>query len=313
VVSGRRAKQNRAANGGPRAKRHHVVPQSYLKAWADDRNQVTVFDGRTGRSFTTDTKNAAVRAKQYVICLPDGTEDNGLEDQFARAEGDLIGVIRDLRAGIWPLTNEGRSLIGNFIALQIARAPGIPEATERMIGEVSEMANKVEAAMERMKRDLPPDEYEQQAKAWSRMGAISSGESYTLDEFLEMHRYPTLGALDAMADLVEPIAHLKFTLLESQQEEFLTSDQPVAHWAIPGQPAWMGTGLLNAEKSTLPISPNLCLQFEVPDASDVNLDNHRRIPPIEVARINQQTARCASRHIVMRPGFDYLGFNFGAA
>lgn len=300
----------RREDGGAKAKRHHVVPQAYLKAWADDHNRVRVFDGRTGRSFTTDTKNAAVRSKLYTLRLPDGSEWDDLEAMFAEVEGSLIEVIRSLHSGQWPLTAEGRSLIANFIALQIARAPSIPETTHRMIDEVTEMAEKMQAAMDSAKAEMSPDEYTEHVAAMSRVDTLSSGPSYTLDEFVEHHRYPTLGALAAMADFVEPIANLKFTLLESPEGEFLTSDQPVAHWAPSGQPEWRGTGLLTAEKSTLPISPHVCLQFQVPKDKDGERDAYCAVTRLEAALINSQTCRSASRHIVMRCDREYLGFQF---
>lgn len=300
----------RREGGGAKAKRHHVVPQAYLKAWADDHNRVGVFDGRTGKSFTTDTKNAAVRSKLYTMRLPDGSERDDLEAVFAEVEGQLIEVIRSLHSGQWPLTAEGRSLIANFIALQIARAPSILETTHRMVDEVTEMAEKMQVAMDNTKTEMSPDEYAEHVATMSRVNDLSSGPSYTLDEFVELHRYPTLGALSAMADFVEPIANLKFTLLESPEGEFLTSDQPVAHWAPPGQPESMGTGLLTAERSTLPISPHLCLQFQVPEDEDDELDAQRAVTRLEAAVINSQTCRSASRHIVMRCDREYFGFQF---
>lgn len=300
----------RREGGGGKAKRHHVVPQAYLKAWADDSNRVRVFDGRTGKSFTTDTKNAAVRSKLYTMRLPDGSERDDLEAVFAEVEGQLIEVIRSLHSGQWPLTPEGRSLIANFIALQIARAPSILETTHRMVEEVTEMADEMQMAMDNMKSVMSPDEYTEHVAAMTRVNGLSSGPSYTVDEFVELHRYPTLGALSAMAEFVEPIANLKFTLLESREGEFLTSDQPVAHWAAPGQPEWMGTGLLTAQKSTLPISPLLCLQFQVPEDGDRELDDHRSVSRIEAALINSQTCGSASRHIVMRCDHQYLGLRF---
>lgn len=286
-----------------------MVPQAYLKGWADGQNRVRVFDGRAGRTFITDTKNAAVRSKIYTIQLDDGSEDAGLEGASAQAENDLIAVIRDLRSGQWPLTSEGRVLIANFIALQIARAPWIPEATEQMIREVTAMSEQMESAMDQMRADLSPSEYERRATTTTVPRVPGSGPSYTLDEFVAVHRFPTLRALAASVNLIEPLAHVQFTLLEAREEEFFTTDQPIVHWAPEGQPEWMGTGLLTAERSTLPISPHLCLEFRVPDEGD-ELDARRILHPFQVALVNQRTFRDASRHIVMRPGQPYFGFEF---
>lgn len=308
MVNAKRARENRQRT---KQKRHHVVPQAYLRAWADNRNQIVVYDGRADHIFTADTKNAAVRTKLYTLDLDDGTETDELERLFAQVEGPISEGIRSLRDGTWPMSPDERYLIANFIALQLARAPGIPEATEQMMAQVTEMAAKMQSAMSQMKAETSPEEYAAYGAQMDRMRAVSDNPSYSLEEFQELHRHPTLLALNGVVDLVDPIAHLDYTLLESDGEEFLTSDQPVAHWPLPGQPAWMSTGLLNAQKSTLPISPHLCIQFEVPaDVTAAGSDYRRRVASLEVARINQRTFLAASRHVVMRPGVKYLGFNF---
>lgn len=72
----------------------------------------------------------------------------------------------------------------------------------------------------------------------------------------------------------------------------------------------MGTGLLTAQKSTLPISPNPCLQFQVPEDEEADLDSRREMTRREVALVNQQTSRSALMHIVMRRDRRYLGSTF---
>ena len=50
-----------------RRKRHHYLPESYLKAWAGERGQVAVRRRDQPDAFCTTTRNVAVEADLYAL------------------------------------------------------------------------------------------------------------------------------------------------------------------------------------------------------------------------------------------------------
>jgi hypothetical protein len=52
---------------GGRRKRHHYIPQGYLKLWADSMGQVQVRRRDAARSFRASTLNVAVEADLHTI------------------------------------------------------------------------------------------------------------------------------------------------------------------------------------------------------------------------------------------------------
>jgi hypothetical protein len=57
-----------------RRKRHHYLPESYLKAWAGERGQVAVRRRDQPDAFCTATRNVAVEADLYALSTDAGLE-----------------------------------------------------------------------------------------------------------------------------------------------------------------------------------------------------------------------------------------------
>lgn len=66
-----------------RARAHHVLPQFYLRAWADS-NDVVAMLTRTGREVMTGTAALAVETDFYTLTAPDGQKDSSVETDFLR-------------------------------------------------------------------------------------------------------------------------------------------------------------------------------------------------------------------------------------
>jgi hypothetical protein len=102
-----------SGRGKQRRKRHHYLPESYLKVWADEAGQVAV--GRRDRTatFCTTTRN--------VPYHPEGPDD-AREVALSDIEGHLPGYLTALRDR--PAPRKGttaRDEISDLLALQIVR------------------------------------------------------------------------------------------------------------------------------------------------------------------------------------------------
>jgi hypothetical protein len=104
-----------------RRKRHHYLPESYLKAWAGERGQVAVRRRDQPDAFCTTTRNVAVEAGLYALPTDTGLDD-ALEGALSEIEGLLPGYLAGLRDGPTPRKgSQAREDISDLLALQIVR------------------------------------------------------------------------------------------------------------------------------------------------------------------------------------------------
>jgi hypothetical protein len=110
-----------AARMKQRRKRHHYLPESYLKAWADKRGQVAVRRRDQPDAFCASTLNVAVEADLYALPTDAGPDD-ALEVALSEIEAVLPGYLAELRDGPTPRKrSQAREDISDLLALQIVR------------------------------------------------------------------------------------------------------------------------------------------------------------------------------------------------
>ncbi len=102
-----------------RARAHHVLPQVYLREWADSRDAVSMMT-RDGREVQTATQALGVLNDLYTLTAPDGTKDSSVEEKLLR-EWDgrgaeihqrlLVAELRRHRIGVLVATPAARTAI----------------------------------------------------------------------------------------------------------------------------------------------------------------------------------------------------------
>src|ERR1044071_2581567 len=75
------------------ARRHHFLPQAYLKGFSAASPRLQVIDLVGRKTFVTSAENIAVERDFNRVDLP-GVPIDDLEQRFARIEGDVIAAIR---------------------------------------------------------------------------------------------------------------------------------------------------------------------------------------------------------------------------
>ena len=103
------------------AKRHHTVPQFYLRGFADGERIATVrMPG--DQPFVQSVRKAASEMNFYSIA---GHEDGPdvFEKLLSSIEGEASRVFGHIADGTWPLEQEDRWTLAHFIALQAVRGP----------------------------------------------------------------------------------------------------------------------------------------------------------------------------------------------
>lgn len=140
---------------GMAAKRHHFVPQGFLRGFAipdeTSRSFVWVYDKRPGRKpLRKSVKSIAWRSAYYAQEAEDGSEDlDTLETQLAQAVDNLLPKIIQ---GIEPvegrpvsLAEDQRGHIAFFMGLSLTRVPSFREGIEQFYSQIAQRVLEIEA------------------------------------------------------------------------------------------------------------------------------------------------------------------------
>jgi hypothetical protein len=117
-------------------RRHHLVPQSYLRRFADERHQVrAVSRNDLGRSFVTSILNAPVERDFYALETDEGWSQE-LEKQLGHFEGLAADAVSRILEGWFPPSADDRELVAAFVALQFLRGSDMREAVQGLVGHL---------------------------------------------------------------------------------------------------------------------------------------------------------------------------------
>jgi hypothetical protein len=109
----------------PEKRRHHYIPQMWLRRWAGPGGQVDCFDFESHRNYSSSPINLAVVKDLYRV----GTDhaeglDMGPEDALAEVEGAASAVLDKVQAG-GALTEGDRLDLSLLVVLQLVRVPHV--------------------------------------------------------------------------------------------------------------------------------------------------------------------------------------------
>jgi hypothetical protein len=120
--------------GRPIAKRHHTVPQFYLRGFADSDKIATVrLPG--ARRFVQSVSNAAVAKNFYSVDGHPGGADV-VETGLSVIEAATASVFAKITAGTWPLEIDDQMTLGYFIALQTSRVPSRRKTIDHLASQL---------------------------------------------------------------------------------------------------------------------------------------------------------------------------------
>lgn len=247
-------------------KRHHYVPQFYLKNFADSAERIWVYDRKTKEYRHQNVKDTALKNHYYRV-EKGGKYHTEVEKLLSEIEGLAAAAILKLE-NHEPLTENDRLHICLFVALQKTRVPdfekGTNEMEEKMYRRITkELFSSVEVAEEAIN------------KYKDEVAAIGGGsvDAQQLFEFVQEDRYRveiprqnTIRAMLKIADHLMPyFMQMDWILLRAADgAAFITTDNPFTIFP----PAWynpnsfLGVGVLTrGAKKSVPLSPKSALFF----------------------------------------------------
>src|SRR5271167_3355666 len=161
------------------ARKHHYVPQCYLKGFTRDRDDPKLFviDGKERRCFRTSPANVAAERDFHTINA-EGFPPDALENAFSGFESDLSQALDRIIASRSIANENDRTLLLNLIGLFAVKSPRHRESVrsvhEQMLKRMLLLAT---ATPERWKSQI------RQAKATGVLGDDDDTDYETIKEF----------------------------------------------------------------------------------------------------------------------------------
>lgn len=247
---------------------HHFVPQSYLRRFTIDGKLGQVYAYELDKEpYPANVKNVAAQRDLYTYTEESTGEENAaLENVFADIDDKGIRMIQKLDTmpdGYVKLPETEQADLFTYIAF----------LHTRNIQERKHRASSMEQMSHFYMQDLASSK-----SAFHKYGVEALGDKYDRDKveqtrlsvldnkfeikFDHMDQYFLSDTLSITKDLYLILMERKRAVLVSTKgtsKVFVTSDNPVTHYGLPGQTNKMqGLGYINAIFQ-IPLSPTRCL------------------------------------------------------
>ncbi|WP_157951488.1 DUF4238 domain-containing protein [Rhodococcus opacus] len=291
--------------------KHHLVPQFYLRNFANRRNQVVLVDrDDPSRAFRRSVRNACAEVGFYRIEVDDldREEDRATHDPEL-VENLLNGFETSAAPAIYKLVNGYRDFCSqhdwyhliNYIALQTVRGVRWREdvnasASHELRMHLAESLSNdeirgwlVEEGRPARNKDIAGFRRDLLSERGPR---VEAPQAVLIQEGLRM----------ALSDIAERLAdRMHWEFIEPKRVPMLTADEPVCWWAPGDGPVGFG----NAKVVWLPLSRGLILQLRDADETNETLGlptQQSDDGPDELASIvNREVAAQAERWILHHP------------
>lgn len=292
--------ENSRKNDG--ARKHHVVPNSYIRRWAGPSGQVQVADMETKKTFSTSPGNAARITDYYRVESPDLDPDvippAMVENLLSIIEGMAVPAFDKLLAvGIEGIDPSDRTAIATFLGFQAVRGQQMRNLIKDAVREVTRLTHSADMPVKAVKALLESS------------GLQFSGEA--LEEFRKFHEelrdgtivlQPQDAALIGMglpaAVAIAEALNVKNWFLVRTKPILLTSDEPVVSIAGPGHDRTKRSGMGTAKIVIFPVAPDALLAI----SDGTGPGRIASLGHIDLAEINREVAANASRWVIDRQG-----------
>jgi hypothetical protein len=282
-----------------RHKRHHFVPQGYLKAWADGKDQVAVRNRGTDDWYPSNIKNVALESDLYTSYGLGGEPDDFLEKLLGdQIDGPAPALLSRLAEEKLPRRNsEDRISLSRFLAMQLVRTPdnidqfmfvpSVLEYAKSPSGPVNFGLVREHLTHIRLGK-VPSDTEVQAATYWVNGMLTKPGRMPSREQAI-------IGLFDIAEEHLAPALNEKAWSIEIDElGRFITADLPVSKYWYPGKrKMYMGVGIEDVDEVRFPIDPRhlLVMRRRYPE--------NRSIASTERVRaVNQQIANRCYRQII---------------
>lgn len=243
-----------------RAKRHHVVSRFYLRYFADGADQITTVMLPGDRTFPQSIKDATVQTKFYTAIDRDGQPTDAAEQAFSAIEAAAADVWRHVSDGAWPLPEEARTQMAEWIALQLLRGSRVRTSMNQLgtdLFQLQIMIGGRRRLREALRQAGEPHDAETVTREW-----ISLFENpYEMEVHANHHLHHIAQLLPRVTS---SLLDRWWILTVFERKSLATSDHPVHVVPNPDLTALgTGTGIENADAIHVPLTRRLSLSMHL--------------------------------------------------
>jgi hypothetical protein len=287
----------------PEARRHHYVPQFYLKNFVSDRDKPRLFvvDLPGSRSFSTAPCNVAVERDFNTIMTP-GVPPDIVETEMSKVEAAIASALARIIAAVSLRDKDDAAYLFWFANLLLVKNPAQRTVFDNFVNTVMTKVGKSYASDQ--------ETWDAYVREQVAEGALQGGDDaaelrrailgdYTVALSTEAHLHTEF---TLSKDLFAAFANRGWNLYKATSGQFVTSDRPVVvTWDDPMKtdPVGLsspGSRVLFALSSGIA----LCGGAELEDAAF-------EVDEIDVAKINGRIILNANRQVYARDdNFEYL-------
>jgi Protein of unknown function (DUF4238) len=206
-------KHRQRHRNGPDSRKHHFVPAGYIGFFAEPRGRTAklqVYDKELAKSWVTTLEHVAYETDLYR--LDPGQPPHAIEEALAKAEGPMIGAIREVEANRLSVPTENQvNAIVSFVALQFVRGQDVRDTIEDATTQVAPLSLEIvtskpeiyEAEMKKFlaaRPDIKPESIpslEDARKSWLNLD-ISLGSSGFVVQTMMRSQETAFGLLAGM-------------------------------------------------------------------------------------------------------------------
>lgn len=244
-------------------KRHHLVPEFYLRRFADQKEQVTAVRRDTGKSIPKiGVRNVAVESQFYTLEQLENLPPSFAENTLQLVEDETAKALQRIDAGQFPPNGPDRLVLSLYLALQITRSREFRDGVERRSDmllrarwflNLRDMSNDQVHTFLREHLGIEPTD-EDVAEMVDVRDRIS-------DFRLIPHQDTSISLMFATAmEMVPYLSQRSWSLMAFKKRVFLTSDRPVVLWRKRDmQNPVPGVGVANADDVYFPLDPTKVL------------------------------------------------------
>jgi hypothetical protein len=200
-------------------------------------------------------RSAGVRTNMYRRERPDGSVIYDAEWSLRELENEALPVLASLPSR-WPLSDDERSKVGQFVGAQFVRGPSYKSWLDRQLDTLMVELHANPEAYPSPDADLSPAE------------AMLAAEDHFRSASFRIERMFSAARPCGVA-----ICSMRWTLIEFTKARLATSDHPVAIWPLGAEtrapsPNEVDAGLLNTLEISFPVGRRHLLLMTWLDGGD---------------------------------------------
>lgn len=249
---------------GETKRRHHTVPNFYLKGFATAHRlpRIRAVDVHSGKRIVMSTGNATVQKNFYTLeGHPDG--DDVFEEMLSDLEGTTAAVFKRVVGGIWPLDSGDRDILATFLVFQLLRGQDARTSLDQMHGTL------MSAVITQLGEDGVRNNLAKAGREVSDSAVQTLVQQAAQPEGLNVRITPVAhieNILELVPSLMRYFVGRPWILVRFTRKKLLTCDTPIS--LISDQESkdfYQRVGLINAWGISIPLTRDIGLLLGNPE------------------------------------------------